>query len=372
VVVLLLLQPLFMLVQPSHDMMRHFGKRWPCLRHVTLHVFMLGVLVHFFVRWGSARHLLFLVRVPHRSCASSLGTAIAGTSFHQPLATATALPCCASQHGDEVTNSAELQFTKELLCRQWNAPCEQDSVFWAVEEMNLLDDGLPRVGTVLLANPDVFLHDGFWDSSDDLQEGTPSAALRYTGWTRQEEEAQLPRRDRARWRLPVILIRHQDEAGAEGLVLDRWTGKLLGDLDPDLLAFQTRPLYLGYNEPPDEPPSLSMLHGYPAMPGATCIGEGLAFSNITAFGEACDWVGPEGPGSSLRFKFFYGFVKWSLTKAKRELSSEAGIWIPVRASTDMLLREPDSSFEEPLWVQLAERAGGTIAELARKHSLLAD
>jgi len=286
------------------------------------------------------------------------------------------LPCCASQYGDEAEMGADsntldaLEFTKERLCHQWYAPSEQDSVFWAMEEMNLTDDGLPKVGTVLLANPDVFLRNGLRQNGVDFQEDTLMAAVHRTGWRRQGDEA-LPRRDRAR--LPVVLIRHQDDAGIEGLHLDVWCGQLLGDLG--FRAFQSRPLYLGC-KPQDgsrsEKPMLSMLHGYPEMPGAACIGESLGLSDFSDFHQACDWVGPEGPGSALRFKFFLGFLKWSPSEAKRELSAQAGIWIPVRASTDLLLREPDSSFEEPLWVQLALQVGGNIAELARKHNLLAE
>merc|ERR1712008_214389 len=111
------------------------------------------------------------------------------------------LPCCASKHGDEAEMGADsdtldaFQFMRERLCRQWYAPSEQDSVSWAMEEMNLLDDGLPKVGTVLLANPDVFLVDSL-QRSNDFQE----AAVHRTGWRRRGDEA-LSRRDRAR--LPV-------------------------------------------------------------------------------------------------------------------------------------------------------------------------
>ncbi|CAJ1368678.1 unnamed protein product [Effrenium voratum] len=55
----------------------------------------------------------------------------------------------------------------------------------------------------------------------------------------------------------------------------------------------------------------------------------------------------KGPGTALRFKFFWNNVVWRRDEVQ-ELSSEAGIWIPVKVSRDLLLREPDSSFEELL------------------------
>ncbi|CAE7900325.1 unnamed protein product [Symbiodinium microadriaticum] len=80
---------------------------------------------------------------------------------------------------------------------------------------------------------------------------------------------------------------------------------------------------------------------------------------------ACRWI-HTGPGSSLRFKFFYHSILWEGDEVD-ELSSTAGVWIPVQVSRDYLLREPDSSLEEPLWVQYAHKAGGELAELAKEQ-----
>merc|ERR1712150_146137 len=258
----------------------------------------------------------------------------------------------------------------EILSRQWEATSEQESNRFSTDstgwfyEVDLSNGSLPEVGTVLLANPDVFLRPNLWEGNsdnDDSDEIAMLAAVLHTGW-RPEVGERLLRRDRAR--LPVVLIRRRDEGSTEGLMLGWWSGKLLGDLDK-FECFLTRPLYYGTLDE-NLKPRLSMLHGYPEMPGATCLGEGLGLSYN--YSQACDWVSPEGPGSSLRFKFFYGHMSWSASEAKRELSAKAGIWFPVRASTDLLLREPDSSFEEPLWVQLVQKVGGNIAELARKYS----
>jgi len=287
-------------------------------------------------------------------------------------------PCSAAQQGDEPDMSE--QFRREMLFRQLDASGEQDSIDdigWA-QEVDLSNGSLPEVGTVLLANPDVFLRHSLWDSIDETGRSNGvsgeialMAAVLRTGW-RLDAEEEPSRTDRAR--LPVVLIRHRDAESTEGLMLGCYSGRLLGDLNEEgFKYFLTRPLYYGTLDGTshgEEKPTLSMLHGYPDMPGAVCLGEGLGISYN--YSQACEWVSPEGPGSSLRFKFLLGHVSWSASEAKRELSAEAGIWIPVRASGDLLLREPDSPFEEPLWVQLVQRVGGNIAELARKYSLLAE
>eukprot|EP00435_Cladocopium_sp_Y103_P048880 s215_g14.t1 len=85
------------------------------------------------------------------------------------------------------------------------------------------------------------------------------------------------------------------------------------------------------------------------------------------FSAACEWI-ENGPGSALRFKFFWNNVIWRMDEID-ELAPERGIWIPVAVSCDLLLREPDSSFEDPLWAQYALKAGGELKELGERFGL---
>eukprot|EP00931_Biecheleriopsis_adriatica_P041834 TRINITY_DN23866_c0_g1_i1.p1 TRINITY_DN23866_c0_g1~~TRINITY_DN23866_c0_g1_i1.p1 ORF type:complete len:348 (+),score=56.72 TRINITY_DN23866_c0_g1_i1:34-1044(+) len=251
----------------------------------------------------------------------------------------------------------ELQLAREFLSRQFGAEGSESGTAispvgdWTVQTAELGEDGLPSVGTVLCANPTPFFSDAA---------PFPAATLR-TGL--RPARADAPRRDLGR--LPVVLVTKVSRGGAEGLLLGVWSGKLLGDLD--LQEFMTRPLYWGGISIVDPEKLLTMLHAYPDMPGAVKVTEdGLAVSN--SFETAREWI-TEGPGSSLRFKFFQGCVRWDDDEVQ-ELSPEAGIWLAVNASRNVLLREPDSSFEEPLWVQLAEKAGGKLAALGAEHGLL--
>ncbi|CAE8619007.1 unnamed protein product, partial [Polarella glacialis] len=134
---------------------------------------------------------------------------------------------------------------------------------WAVEESEFDSRGLPRVGTVLLAHPAAYIPESVAteleaaegaEGSGATLEGVPfpNAALR-TGLRPMPPDS--PRTERAR--LPVVLITKRDSAGTEGLVLGTWSGQLLGDLD--MMEFVTRPLYIGHQEQPDNPP-LVMQH----------------------------------------------------------------------------------------------------------------
>lgn len=216
---------------------------------------------------------------------------------------------------------------------------------------DVLPDLVPGVGSILLAHPGPFC---------GLAEGDPLP----DAWLRTSPDLippqrHQPRRDRAK--LPVLLVTRSSPTLVEALRLDLWTGYLLGDLI-DTTDFCTRPLYYGG----PQAGGFSFVHAYPDMPNARQITEdGLAVS--ANFGEAIKWVNEV--GSSLRFKFAKGTVVWSGQEVE-ELHESAGVWLRVRASRDFILREPDSSSEEPLWAQLAELAGGHVAETAREHALL--
>ena len=102
-----------------------------------------------------------------------------------------------------------------------------------------LEDGVPTLGTVLLADPRSFLDSNVF----------PAAAAR-TGWAVRRSELRVgrwmpgmdsSRREKAR--LPVVLITRRTLATIEGVLLGSWSGKLLGDME--LQHFMTRPLYIG-------------------------------------------------------------------------------------------------------------------------------
>lgn len=276
----------------------------------------------------------------------------------------------------------EVKLAREQLLRQFQSDLsgnkpegdkfQDESGLWAyVDEGAVGSGGLPRIGSVVLANPAAyaaaFEQLGIGPDSEerlspvDFADKMPKAAIR-TGMPPVPPAA--PRRDRAR--LPAVLITKRSSEGTEGLLLGAWSGKLLGDYE--FQVFMTRPLYIG--GPHDHKPPLKMLHSYPDLGGSMRI-----TPDDLAFGEdytaAVDHVyGEDGCGSSLRFKFFLGRVRWT-PEEEHELLPENGLWSPpARCSRELLLREPDSAFEDPLWAQIVERVGGDMAEEARHHGLL--
>lgn len=273
-----------------------------------------------------------------------------------------------SELGD--AEAEDLRLARERLARQFGegtelggGSSEDEDTFWAKREWELGTTGLPRAGTVLVAHPKGFF-EGLEEEVDEEGWGSlPPAALRTH---RMPLRPDAQRRDRAN--LPVVLITRRSPQGTEGLMLGCWTGRLLGDLDFN--QFMTRPLYLGGgHQLPDAKP-LSLLHAYPELRGSLRLTpDGLAISD--GFHEACDFVDND-IGSPWRFKFFVQRVFWKPGEDETELSPERGVWLPVRCSRDLLLREPDSAYEEPLWVQIAQKAGGELADLGRKYGLFAN
>jgi len=243
---------------------------------------------------------------------------------------------------------------------------EHGTKYWARSDPEALDeDGLPKVGTVLLANPETFFEQSF-----------PQAMLT-TGVipvNAQGDDAEIPRKQRAN--LPVVLItKRERNKRLEGLLLGRWSGDLLGDLGWNL--FKTRPMYIGrgpYFFPgrgrKEPQQTWRVLHKYKEIPGAVPLtsDELYVSDNVDA---PLDFV-LNSTVSTLPFKFFALMVEWSPGAAKAEFIRSKDTWLPVQCSSELLLREPDSPYEEPLWSQLAERCGGDLKALGSKHGLLPD
>mmetsp|Transcript_74900 Transcript_74900/g.173633 ORF Transcript_74900/g.173633 Transcript_74900/m.173633 type:complete len:386 (+) Transcript_74900:14-1171(+) len=259
--------------------------------------------------------------------------------------------------GEEEMKNLRERLTRQLSSTEPVIGFTEPSALWAKPDAKFDEDGVPQVGSVLLAHPRLYdqvltEYSSFFDIP---------AALRRTQPTRMLPPRDAPRRERSR--LPVVLLTSRTAARVQGLMLGWWSGLLMGDEPLDWLYFQTRPLYIG-GWPGQR--GLSVLHAYPELPGSERITrDGLMISRDIE--SACKWVDTE--GSPIRFKFFMDVVEWPAGE-EHELRPEAGVWVPTRVSRDLILREPDSSFEDPVWAQIVERAGGEVAALARAYGLL--
>jgi len=242
----------------------------------------------------------------------------------------------------------------------------EDSQYWAKPDPEAFDaQGLPRPGTVLLANPDNWLTQSF------------PAAMLSTGVLPMPPDPEVPRKLKAN--LPVVLVTKREASGRlEGLLLGRWSGELLGD--KGWVCFKTRPLYIGrgpYFFPGrhrEEPSQVwRVLHKYNEIPEAIELtDDGLCVSDDVD--QTLDYILGDSNAtiSTIPFKFFQMALTWTPKAAESEFDPGAQVWMPARCSREILLREPDSPFEEPLWVQIAERCGGEFEALALKYGLFPD
>ncbi|CAM9651156.1 unnamed protein product [Laminaria digitata] len=145
-----------------------------------------------------------------------------------------------------------------------------------------------EAGTVLLADPKAFTTTGH---SKMLEKFGLLQPLPGTD--------QIPP-DRAADLLPVVLLVDAGDRGSMGLLLNRRTGMLMGDLGDDFKTFMIQPLWLGGTVGES---GLTFLHTYPEVEGAKPLmeEEGVFFGGDI---ESASRVVTEGPGSGFNFRFF--------------------------------------------------------------------
>ncbi|KAG5184952.1 hypothetical protein JKP88DRAFT_185555, partial [Tribonema minus] len=200
------------------------------------------------------------------------------------------------------------------------------------------------VGTVLLADPRPF----FKGDAKTLQRfGLP------------EPIPQVISPDRQADLLPCILLVQHGPRGSIGVMLNRRTGMLMGDLGEDMSAFMIQPIFLGGTLGSQ---SLSFIHTYPEVAQAEQVTEdGLFFGGD--FKSAVHCV-REGIGSGFNFRFFVQYTQWGPGELGAEVN--AGRWHAVSAGKMSLLRVRDRKGPDtakPMWTDLLTMAGEEQPEL---------
>merc|ERR1740117_579032 len=110
-----------------------------------------------------------------------------------------------------------------------------------------------------------------------------------------------------------------------------------------------------------------MVHPYSQVNGSRRLMEGLYVGGD--FQSAQEWA-EDGEGSSLRFRFFLNSVQWEAGGLAAEATGAAAPWIPIRCAAEVPLWEVDSIEEKPMWVRVAEHAGGRAEAAAREFDLM--
>lgn len=271
-------------------------------------------------------------------------------------------------------------------------------------------------GVVLVANPAKFCSD--WD---DNNRSISPALLSKFGLTIPPPAELGP--DRRADLLPVVvLLERQTLRGCQGLLMNRRTGYLIGDLEqeqppkaplpndfedsnadsddsttsttesssddaPRLWAFMIQPLWFGGTSPGDAG-GLNMIHPCDAtlMPDGKALQqcEGLYWGgspptaqilmergqvNLPLKGMVDDETGQERtrPLSGFDFKFFVQSTRWLPTQLEKEIRDET--WFVAQVSKEVLFKSRDrlgAKRAKPLWTEIMDLMGGRYREIKER------
>ena len=151
----------------------------------------------------------------------------------------------------------------------------------------------------------------------------------------------------------VVLICQHDAEGAFGLMLNRATGKSVGDMIVADLpeALKEYPLYVGG---PVQPSALSFLHSDALLPDANVM------PNLS-LGHSIDELVELGEGFSptQKLKMFAGYAGWSPGQLENEMKHKA--WLTHPASLELVF----DTAPEQLWQGILRLKGGKYRLLAQ-------
>jgi len=270
---------------------------------------------------------------------------------------------------EEDLEAAYLEAARNRLTRTWQADSQSSRGRGASTWATLIDDySKVGAGSVLLGDPREFAGVASRAGLGGMStlDGVMGFVLKMASWLGiggMDMVADLPRWKRSRWLPVVLLTERRPDGSGQGVALTARTGRLLGDLE-GMTSFMTRPLHWGG----PEKTLLRIVHTYAEVQGARPLGSsGLYYGGELA--SAMAWV-TEGQGSSLRFRFFIGEVKWGPGELDAEL--EAGKWAALECDADILLDESEELSGQPLWTELATAAGGSLLETAKAYNLLGE
>jgi putative transcriptional regulator len=151
----------------------------------------------------------------------------------------------------------------------------------------------------------------------------------------------------------VVLICQHDAEGAFGLMLNRGTGKSVGDMIVADLpeALKECPLYVGG---PVQPSALSFIYSDPLLPDANVMANlslGHSIEELVELGEGLSPV--------RKIKMFAGYAGWSPGQLEGEMTRKS--WLTYPASLELVF---DTAHEE-LWRNILRRKGWKYKLLAQ-------
>lgn len=263
--------------------------------------------------------------------------------------------------GDDITDDDAKASVEELIsfARSVSGTSSAAATDWVKVAEEIAE------GVVLLANPAHFC--------TDFGPTRPLPALLNKFGLTLPPPAELGP-DRRADLLPVLVLVEVDQR-SRGVLLNRRTGFLLGDLEqpsvddskspaPLLEKFCIQPLWFGGVD--NLSSGLDMLHQCPLVEGAKQLTEdGLYWGGDPSQAQSAMEQPIEGRVlTGFDFKFFVQATQWQLGELEREMA--AGTWFPCRVSKEVLFKSRDrmgTQRAKPLWTECMELLGGEYKEI---------
>jgi putative AlgH/UPF0301 family transcriptional regulator len=158
--------------------------------------------------------------------------------------------------------------------------------------------------------------------------------------------------DSAAQMLPVVVLLEHGAGGSRGLLMERRTGALMGDVSmEDYGCVAISPLWLGGSAKQN---SLYVVHDVDTV-GATEVSGGLYLGGWEA-------ARPKVADSSLaegRFKFFLGATEWDAGQLEDEYA--AGAWLALECEPSVVIKDRVQGWRpgkpKPVWTELVKSLG---------------
>eukprot|EP00316_Scyphosphaera_apsteinii_P024267 CAMPEP_0119325344 /NCGR_PEP_ID=MMETSP1333-20130426/65565_1 /TAXON_ID=418940 /ORGANISM="Scyphosphaera apsteinii, Strain RCC1455" /LENGTH=319 /DNA_ID=CAMNT_0007333309 /DNA_START=157 /DNA_END=1116 /DNA_ORIENTATION=- len=158
--------------------------------------------------------------------------------------------------------------------------------------------------------------------------------------------------------LPVLVIIEHSSKGSRGLLLERRTGALMGDISmDDFGCVAISPLWLGGIERQN---SLYVLHTCDGIASAERVRDNLW---LGGWAEARPRVADSSVAES-RFKFFLGATEWSKGQLEQEIAN--GAWFVLDCAPELVIKDRVMGMRpgktKPVWTELVQLLGEPLKE----------
>ncbi|GMH95658.1 hypothetical protein TrST_g6405 [Triparma strigata] len=198
-------------------------------------------------------------------------------------------------------------------------------------------------GQILLAKPEIF-----------CSPSAPQSLLQKYGLTTSLPPELGP--DRIADLLPVILLTEVNLFGISGVLLNRRTGYLLGDLQQphaNLNGFMIQPLWFGGTSGGS---GMNMVHlKGEGVKGSESLGGGMFWGGSL---EVANDMVVGGDGSGFDFKFFVQSTRWMPKQLEGEV--EKGMWMAAEVDKRVVFKSRDrqgGKRAKPLWTEVMGLCG---------------